>query len=187
MGNTVNITLSMLNIISTLKVWTWSKPKFSLKSYYKISGTRPGPQWPLVVILDTGLQTLICQQQTTIEVMILRFMCWVTPTATITHQQHSMDMEVSASPLLKRNYEAHIPESEQYKEVKTTEYAENGVKKRGNSEDTTYCCECKLQLAWSGINILSDRLCPTWEEVCQGSCPLLALAVKGLSPQWLMG
>lgn len=43
MVNTVNITLSMLNIISTLKVWTWSKPKFSLKSYCKISGTRPGP------------------------------------------------------------------------------------------------------------------------------------------------
>lgn len=162
---------------------------FSLKSYYKISGTRPDPQWPLCDgnfwywPSDTHLPAANNYWGNSDNEVHVLSDTWVT----ITHQQHSTNMEVSASPLLKRNYEAHILDSEQYKEVKTTEYAENGVKKRGNSEDTTYCCDCKLQLAWSGINILSDWLCPTWEEVCQGSCPLLALAVKGLSPQWLMG
>lgn len=40
-----------------------------------------------------------------------------------------------------------------------------------NVNTQTYCCTCDLQLAWSGINILSVPLCPPGRKSARGRAP----------------
>lgn len=45
------------------------------------------------------------------------------------------------------------------------------LKKSSTSEDKTYCCNCNLQLAWSGINILTEPLYPPGRKFARGRAP----------------
>lgn len=104
-----------------------------------------------------------------------------------TTAQLSTDMKASVSSLLKMTHcwngqnwlkkraddEAHAPESDNTGKLNqpSTQTQAFFVKKSRTSEDKTYCSDCKLQLAWSGINILSEPLYPPGRKFARGRAP----------------